>query len=165
MRVCAPNSEALLCACFTRSAAFATTHNRSPPTHDLSLRWCGVKSTQRLGLVACQEIRGLFRGMAGLRWWGFGFLLGLQCEAFVVLCLPVYVLHTDEKFSAVALFGFGFWHWVVFGLLRFSIRSAASPPREPQYESWGDVVWHMLYTLYGVLYCARDFGHRIAARP
>lgn len=84
--------------------------------------------------------------MAGLRWWGFGFLLGLQCEAFVVLCLPVYVLHTDEKFSAVALFGFGFW-LLALGCVWLApflyTECRASPPREPQDESWGDVVWHM----------------------
>lgn len=53
-----------------------------------------------------------------------GFSWASLSEAFVVLCLPVYVLHTDEKFSAVALFGFwvfGVWHWVLFGLLRFSV--------------------------------------------
>lgn len=68
--------------------------------------------------------------MAGLRWWGFGFLLGLQCEAFVVLCLPVYVLHTDEKFSAVALFGFGFWLFALGCVLACSV-SLYGVPRLP----------------------------------
>ncbi|KAL7963363.1 hypothetical protein V8C34DRAFT_90434 [Trichoderma compactum] len=131
---------------------FATTHNRSRPSFEVA---CCKEHAETSGLVACQEIRGLSRNGGAAMVGVLGFSWASPCEAIVVLCLPEYVLHTDEKNSAVALSGFGFLAFGI-GFCLAGCVSLYGAPRLPHVshkmnQPGTSCMAHVLNACYGVL--------------